>query len=183
MNVKIRKATMADIGQLIELLYELFSIERDFVFDKDKQYQGLKLMLKGGKNRRVWVADEEQHGVIGMSTLQILISTAEGGEVGLVEDVVVKKEFRCRGIGSVLLKTVEAWSAERKLLRLQLLKDKSNLPAIQFYKKVKWQPTMMVCMRKVRKNTEHPTVNIERPIFDKARWSEPEQAHSLRTIL
>jgi GNAT superfamily N-acetyltransferase len=151
MNVRIRKATMADIGPLIELLYELFSIETDFTFDKDKQYQGLKLMLKGGKNRRVWVADDKQHGVVGMCTLQILISTAEGGEVGLVEDVVVKKEFRCQGIGTLLLKTVEAWAAKSKLSRLQLLKDKTNLPAIQFYKKVKWQPTMMVCMRKVKR--------------------------------
>ena len=118
MNVRIREATLADVGELIELLYELFSIESDFTFDKAKQYQGLQLMLQDGKNKRVWVAETDTRRVVGMCTLQILISTAEGGEVGLVEDVVVKKQFRCMGIGRLLLKEMEEWASEAKLLRL-----------------------------------------------------------------
>jgi ribosomal protein S18 acetylase RimI-like enzyme len=148
MNVRIREATLADVGELIELLYELFSIESDFIFDKAKQYQGLQLMLQDGKNKRVWVAETDNRRVVGMCTLQVLISTAEGGEVGLVEDVVVKKQFRCMGIGRLLLNQMEEWASEAKLLRLQLLTDKTNLPAIQFYKKMNWQPTLLICMRK-----------------------------------
>lgn len=148
MNVKIREATLADVGELIELLYELFSIESDFIFDKAKHYQGLQLMLQDGKNKRVWVAEADNRCIVGMCTLQVLISTAEGGEVGLVEDVVVKKQFRGLGIGSMLLNRMETLACEAKLLRLQLLTDKTNLPAIQFYKKMNWQPTLLICMRK-----------------------------------
>jgi len=151
MRVKIRAATQSDIEALTELLHELFSIERDFVFDRTKQVKGLLLMLQDERHRRVWVAEDEHHGVVGMCTLQVLISTAEGGEVGLLEDVVVNHQFRCRGIGSLLVKAVEEWASEAKLLRLQLLKDKSNLPAVRFYKKMSWHPTMMVCMRKINR--------------------------------
>jgi len=150
MNVKIREATMADVGELIELLYELFAIESDFTFDKAKQYRGLQLMLQEGNNKRVWVAEADDRRVVGMCTVQVLISTAEGGEVGLVEDVVVNKQFRCLGIGRLLLKEMEKWASDAKLLRLQLLTDKTYLPAIQFYKKMNWHPTLLICMRKAK---------------------------------
>lgn len=142
---------MADIGELIELLYELFSIEKDFTFNKEKQYEGLKLMLMNGDNKRVWVAVKDDGCIIGMCTLQVLISTAEGGEVGLVEDVVVKKHFRCRGIGRQLLQEMRSWAATRGLRRLQLLTDKTNLPSIQFYQNMDWQSTQLICMRKLMK--------------------------------
>lgn len=148
MKIKVRKGIMEDLGELIELLYELFSIEHDFVFDKEKQYQGLRQMLLNGDNRRVWVAEREDGRIIGMCTIQVLISTAEGGEVGLVEDVVVTKHLRTQGIGHQLLNTMENWANERGLLRLQLLIDKTNLPSIQFYKKMKWKSTKLICMRK-----------------------------------
>ena len=38
-----------------------------------------------------------------MCTVQTLISTAEGGPVGLVEDVIVRADYRGHGIGARLL--------------------------------------------------------------------------------
>ncbi|NOY76084.1 MAG: GNAT family N-acetyltransferase [Kiritimatiellaeota bacterium] len=147
MKITIRKGIMEDIGELIELLYELFSVEHDFTFDKEKQYQGIRLMLSDSDHRRIWVAEREDGRIVGMCAIQVLISTAEGGEVGLIEDIVVTKHLRCQGIGRQLLNTLEGWAKERGLLRLQLLTDKTNLPSIQFYKKMKWQSTQLVCMR------------------------------------
>lgn len=144
----IRNATQEDIDGLVELLKELFSFEEDFEFDEKKQRRGLKLLLDGcGKHRcvRVAVAD---HLVIGMATVQTLISTAEGGMVGLVEDVVVQEGWRGKGVGGSLLRSIERWAEERGLLRLQLLADKSNAPAIHFYKKHHWHDTDLECLRK-----------------------------------
>lgn len=45
--------------------------------------------------------------IVGMATIQTLISTAEGGRVGLVEDVVVDESFRGKGIGKLLLAGIE----------------------------------------------------------------------------
>lgn len=132
---------MTDIRELIELLYE------------ENQFGGLKLMLMNGENKRVWVAEKDNGCIIGMCTLQVLISTAEGGEVGLVEDVVVKKHFRCRGIGRQLLQEMKSWATTRGLRRLQLLTDKTNLASIRFYQNMNWQSTQLICMRKLIKQT------------------------------
>jgi hypothetical protein len=71
------------------LLNELFSREADFDVDEKCQHRGLKLMLDGcGNHRCVKVADVAG-AVVGMCTAQILISTAKGGLVALIEDMVV----------------------------------------------------------------------------------------------
>ncbi len=149
MNFQIREGCKNDIGELLELLYDLFSTETDFVFNKEKQYQGLRLLLQKNEKHNLWVAETENRLVIGMCTVQVLISTAEGGEVGLVEDVVVRKKFRGHGVGRKLLQKMESWAVERNLTRIQLLADKTNIPGLQFYNKMDWQYTQLVCMRKM----------------------------------
>jgi hypothetical protein len=90
--VKIRQATAADIDTLSILLAQLFSIEQDFTPDQSKQRIGLEKLL-GAVDAHVFVVEVDSE-VVAMATLQVLISTAEGGRCGLVEDVVVKSSFR-----------------------------------------------------------------------------------------
>jgi len=83
-----------------------------------------------------------------MCTVQTLISTAEGGPVGLLEDLIVAADFRNQGIAAKLVAEAVNWAECQSLKRLQLLADKNNLPALNFYKKQGWQPTQLVCLRK-----------------------------------
>ncbi len=85
--------------------------------------------------------------VVGMVSVQTLVSTAEGGKVGLVEDVIVDREYRGRGIGTLLLNHAVVWGRNRKLKRLQLLADRGNLPAINFYLHRGWTATNLFCLR------------------------------------
>jgi ribosomal protein S18 acetylase RimI-like enzyme len=143
----IRIATLADLDAMVGLLGELFSIESDFSVNPDVQRQGVALMLADERTRCVMVA-EEQGQVVGMVTLQMLISTAEGGRVGLIEDMVVTSTYRGRGIGKQLLSAMEFWAKERGLLRLQLLADRKNAPALEFYRRQHWRQTDLICLRK-----------------------------------
>ncbi len=86
--------------------------------------------------------------VVGMCTIQTLISTAEGGQVGLLEDLVVAAGFRHQGIGSKLLAETVNWAECQGLKRLQLLADKNNLSALGFYKNQGWLSTELICLRK-----------------------------------
>jgi ribosomal protein S18 acetylase RimI-like enzyme len=86
--------------------------------------------------------------VLGMCTVQALISTAEGGTVGLLEDLVVAADFRNQGIGAKLLTEAVNWAECQGLNRLQLLADKNNLPALNFYQKQGWESIQLVCLRK-----------------------------------
>jgi ribosomal protein S18 acetylase RimI-like enzyme len=153
--ITIRTATQSDIPQLVELLNALFAIEADFNFDQDKQACGLELLLKSDKNCILVAELLGERRVLGMCTVQTLISTAEGGAVGLLEDLVVAADFRHRGIGAKLLAEAVKWAECQGLKRLQLLADKNNGPALIFYGTQDWGPTQLICLRKrqrTRKN-------------------------------
>ncbi len=147
-NYEIRNATTGDLDDLVILLKELFSIEADFNFDETLQKKGLLLMLDGcGKHRVVKVADVDGK-VTGMVTVQILISTAEGRPAGIVEDLVVLDGYRGQGIGTALLDAVDAWALQHGIERLQLLADKTNARALDFYTGRNWKVTQLICLRK-----------------------------------
>jgi len=146
--ITVRTANPSDIPQLVELLKELFSIEVDFDFDQDKQACGLNLLLNSEKDCILVAELLGDNKVLGMCTVQTLISTAEGGPVGLLEDLVVAADFRHQGIGAKLLAEAVNWAECQGLKRLQLLADKNNLPALNFYQKKGWESTQLVCLRK-----------------------------------
>lgn len=150
MNTKaltIRPAGQDDLDALVSLLQALFAIEEDFNPDPDRQRKGLMRFLQGcGKHRCILVAENEDR-VIAMATIQVLISTAEGGPVGLVEDVVVGEDYRGCGVGRSLMEAVGSWAADRGLSRLQLLADRTNFSALDFYDRIGWLPTRLICLR------------------------------------
>ena len=146
--ITIRTAKSSDIPQLVELLTELFSIEADFDFDQDKQASGLNLLLNSKKDCVLVAHLLNDDKVLGMCTVQTLISTAEGGAVGLLEDLVVAADFRNQGIAAKLLAEAVNWAECQGLKRLQLLADKNNLSALNFYQKQGWESTQLVCLRK-----------------------------------
>jgi ribosomal protein S18 acetylase RimI-like enzyme len=154
MDLKIRNAQPGDLDAMTALLTELFSIEADFVVDEQRQRRGLTVMLDGClKHRCVKVAEVEDQ-VVGMVSAQMLVSTAEGGLVALIEDMVVDNRFRGRGIGRSLMAGIEAWAHEHGVSRLQLLADRTNFPALDFYDKIGWIPTRLICLRRKWNETE-----------------------------
>ena len=148
-----RPARHADIPVLCSLLEELFTLESDFHPDRTKQTKALQLLIDKANADSdhpacvVWVAEQGGE-IIGMCSVQVLISTAEGGEVGLVEDVIIDAAHRQQGIGQQLLHSLEAWARDRGLTRLQLLADTHNADAIAFYEKLGWNRTQMQALRK-----------------------------------
>ncbi|MEI7997756.1 MAG: GNAT family N-acetyltransferase [Methylococcaceae bacterium] len=144
----IRTAKLSDIPQLVLLLKALFAIEADFIFDQDKQSCGLGLLLNNDKDCILVAELLCESSVLGMCTIQTLISTAEGGRVGLLEDLVVAADFRHQGIGTELLAEAVKWAERQGLKRLQLLADKNNEAALSFYEKQGWKSTQLVCLRK-----------------------------------
>jgi len=142
----IRLARETDIDEMAGLLAELFSIERDFQPDAGKQRAALAMLL-ASELAEVLVAEDAGR-VIAMCTMQRLVSTAEGSWAGLVEDVVVSPAYRGRGIGSLLLQTMARRATAWGITRLQLLADRDNTPALDFYRRGEWQPTQLVALRK-----------------------------------
>jgi len=142
----IRPARPADLEALVGLLRLLFSIEADFAFDPARQRQGLAMLL--AHDGAVVLVAEAAGEVVGMCSGQLTISTAEGGFALLVEDMVVAEAWQGRGLGRELLTALEQWAAARKIGRLQLLADRNNTAALEFYRKLGWQATELICLRR-----------------------------------
>lgn len=146
MDISLRPAEPRDIDRLIRLLEALFAIEADFQFDGDRQRRGLELLLASPTD--LLLVAELEGDSVGMASVQTVISTAEGGRVGWVEDLVVAPEHRGRGIGGLLLERLERWAAEEGLTRLQLLADRDNGAALDFYRRQGWGATALVALRR-----------------------------------
>lgn len=146
MSVRIRIACAPDLDAMVGLIEQLFALEPDYGFDAAKVRRGLGLLLNNEETAALWVAEQDGHAV-GMCTAQIVISTSEGGRVAWVEDVVVRHDLRGSGIGHRLLDAVSTWAMRHGISRLQLLADTENAAALNFYRRLDWQTTRMICLR------------------------------------
>lgn len=144
--LKIESATLDDLLPLAELLFELFSLEADFIPDHAKQMKGLQLILEQPNRGRIFVLRCGDR-IIGMINLLITISTAEGGVVLLLEDMVIHHNYRKQGYGSKLLKYAIDYAREKNFLRISLLTDGSETEARDFYKHHGFIESEMVVMR------------------------------------
>lgn len=146
--VVIRRATREDIPALCELLEQLFSIERDFRHDRKVQTRGLELLVNDPSGRSLIIVAEEGNDVIGMCSVQLVISTAEGRWAGIVEDLVIRNGHRGSGIGTRLLDEIGDWCRQKGISRVQLLCDRDNRPALDFYAANRWTVTNLSALRK-----------------------------------
>jgi len=144
--MRIEPATLDDLGELADMLHELFSQEEDFVPDREKQMRGLRLLLEQPSRGRIFVLRGANR-IIGMINLLITISTAEGGFVLLLEDTIVHSDHRGQGYGTLLLNYAIDFAKEKKFSRITLLTDRPNEAQRRFYLKNGFVESGMVPMR------------------------------------
>jgi GNAT superfamily N-acetyltransferase len=142
----IEPATLDDLPQLADLLFDLFSHEADFIPDRDKQLRGLRLILEQPNRGRIFVL-RTGHRIIGMINLLITISTAEGGFVLILEDLVVHSDHRGQGYGGRLLEHALDYARSKGFLRITLLTDKMENRPREFYEQHGFRQSGMVPMR------------------------------------
>ena len=68
--------------------------------------------------------------------------------MALVEDIVIDPPWRAKGIGRKLMAALERWSSDHGASRMQLLADRTNFSALDFYDRIGWRPTRMICLRR-----------------------------------
>ena len=145
-QVAIEPATEADLDELSEMLGELFAQESDFRPDKDRQLRGLRLIFEQPSRGRVFVLRRDGV-IVGMINLLFTISTAEGGFVILLEDLVVHKEFQGHGYGAKLLNHAIEFARQKNFLRITLLTDRPENLAQEFFRRHGFVESSMIPMR------------------------------------
>ena len=151
----IEQATLEDLPQLTDLLFELFAQEGDFVPDRSKQMRGLRLLLEQPNRGRIFVLRQEGM-ILGMINLLFTISTAEGGFVVLLEDVIVHRDYRGRGFGDLLLRHAMEYAKKKDFQRITLLTDRLNEQGQRFFKAHGFFESKMIPLRLMLQLAEPP---------------------------
>jgi len=86
--MEITEATIVDIPELCVFLYSLYSQEAEFKPNHEVQARGLATIINGSEVGGIMVARRSGE-IIGMVNLLYTVSTALGGRVALLEDMVV----------------------------------------------------------------------------------------------
>lgn len=144
--MKIEVATAADIPALSDLLSVLFAQEVEFTPDEKAQQKGLAAIINHPEIGSIVVA-RQQGQVIGMVNLLFTISTALGGKVALLEDMLVSPAGRGAGVGAKLLAEAIAFARAQDCKRITLLTDRSNESAQRFYARQGFMESSMLPMR------------------------------------
>jgi len=143
---EISIACLNDLPELIELLNDLFTQDVEFVPDLKKQKSGLEAIINNPEIGEILVLKDDGQ-ILGMVSLLYSISTALGGKVAILEDMIIHTDYRQIGLGKELLGEAIRFSKERNCLRLTLLTDFNNDAAIQFYQKFGFKKSEMIPMR------------------------------------
>lgn len=147
MSANLRLATPADIPALSALLSVLFAQEADFQPDPAKQAAGLELLF--ARQLGDILLAEADGAVRGMVSLLYTVSTALGGPVAWLEDMVIDPAWRNAGLGGLLLDAALAHAQQQGCLRVTLLTDADNHAAQRFYQGRGFSPSAMQPWRQV----------------------------------
>ena len=136
-------AKVEDIPTLSILLQQLFSQEAEFTPDIKVQTQALKMIIENKNVGEIFIILKEEK-IVGMVNVLYTISTALGTKVGILEDMILDKNYRGQHLGTTLIDFALAKVKENGCKRVTLLTDEHNTPAHKFYEKKGFLKSSMV---------------------------------------
>lgn len=152
--MRIEAAVAGDIPDLCDLLTLLLAQEAEFTPNRQLQALGLKRIVSNPEVGVVLLARDGDQ-VLGMVNLLFTVSTALGGRVALLEDMIVAPKSRNAGVGTRLLEEAIAVARTQGCKRITLLTDATNDDAQRFYARQGFAASTMVPMRLVLGDLEN----------------------------
>lgn len=131
--MNIRKASIDDLQALSELFaqYRVF-YRQPYEVDQAKEFINKRLT---NEDSVIFVAEE--NGVLaGFTQLYPSFTSVGMKEIWILNDLFVNEQFRKRGIGELLIKTVFSYSKETGRKSVILTTEDNNITAQRLYEKV-----------------------------------------------
>jgi GNAT superfamily N-acetyltransferase len=145
---RVEPATIDDLAPLTDLVLDLMARSGDFTPDRTLQERGLRLILEQPNRGRIFVVRNKDR-IFGMVNLLFTISTARGGFVILMEDVVIHPDHRGQGFGSMLIDHVVDFAKKKNFKRITLLTDRLSAESQRFFEKHGFTHSQMIPMRRM----------------------------------
>jgi GNAT superfamily N-acetyltransferase len=143
----VEPATIEDLPILTDLLTNLFLGSSDFTPDRVLQERGLRLILEQPNRGRIFVVRNKDK-IFGMINVLFTLSTACGGFVILMEDVIIHQDHRGQGYGAMLVAYVIEFAGRKHFKRITLLTDRLSSESQKFFEKQGFEHSHMIPMRR-----------------------------------
>jgi GNAT superfamily N-acetyltransferase len=141
--MKIQKARKSDFSDMYGLMKELWPREK---FNRKVTKD---VFLKQWQSNKEFIVAKSGNRIIGFASLFVKYSLGDKGRIGLIDELVVDREFRNKGIGKKLLAEITAMAKKSSCKDLVLtsafyrkgahrfyLKNGFRKTAYEFYKKL-----------------------------------------------
>lgn len=125
--VSIRKAKKEDFEGIFGLIRELWPSEK---FNESKLR---KVYINQLDNGKIFLIAKKKGDAIGFISLCVKYDLQNQGKIGNVDEFVVGKTFRKKGVGKILLKEINKVAKKSGCLELQLNSSKKRKEAHAFY--------------------------------------------------
>jgi GNAT superfamily N-acetyltransferase len=144
--MQISAAQAADIPALSALLSLLFAQEAEFKPDPAAQAEGLRRIISDPRTGLIFAGRIDGE-IVAMVNLLFSVSTALGGRVALLEDLIVAPDHRGAGLGRLMLDHALAEARAAGCKRVTLLTDRDKAGARRFYARRGFLESTMLPMR------------------------------------
>lgn len=125
---KIRKLQKKDREQIIELFHQLVSDPSKFNYFKDLN---IDIIIRD-RNCHCLVI-EHQGKVVGFGSIVIFLTPVHGHK-GRIEDIVVHKDHRGKGLGKILMKELIEIAKKKNIKSIHLTSKPTRVAAHNLYK-------------------------------------------------
>lgn len=156
-EVSIEPATIEDLSALTDLVVDLLDLQNDFTPDTELQSQGIRHILEEPARGRIFVARTHDR-IVGMANLLFTVSTAMGGFVLIMEDVIIHPDHRGQGYGASLLEAVIEFGQEKGFKRITLLADKLSNDSQAFFQQHGFKYSSLIPMRLILEPDKRPAL-------------------------
>lgn len=152
-HVRIEPATIEDLSDLTDLVVDLLEAQEDFNSNAALQEQGIRHILEEPARGRIYVVRTDDR-ILGMANLLFTISTAMGGFVLIMEDVIIHPDHRGQGLGAMLLEEVITFAREKEFKRITLLADRLSNESQNFFQRHGFRFSTLTPMRLILDSTD-----------------------------
>lgn len=153
-DIHIEPATIEDLAALTDLVVDLLDLQDDFTSDPHLQERGIRHILEEPARGRIFVV-RAQDRIVGMANLLFTVSTAMGGFVLIMEDVIIHPDHRGQGYGALLLEAVIEFAREKDFKRITLLADKLSNDSQAFFQQHGFHYSSLIPMRLILETPTH----------------------------
>ena len=144
--MKIRKAKKSDLRQIAEIYRTAYS-EKPYN-EKWSAKNAKTRILSCFKNCSLLVVEDKKEGIVGFSVY--FVYNWEKGKTGYIDDLVVKKGFRGKGIGKELMGRVEEELKKKKVKEI-CLESNPKSRVFSYYKRKGYKDKGWIAMAKIIK--------------------------------